>query len=140
MQAGSRSEALSYWEVAESEGWFGHPWARARAYLEEQARDSFENVLVSICRFKELSDPTQTTVVSVDFKRRRFQNLHRKALRFPSCRFDFVGIYPPGLSKAVVTVERTQSARPFESDPYSCSEPVLLKKRIERNYFRHSIS
>ena len=83
MQAGSRSEALSYWEVAESEGWFGHPWARARAYLEEQARDSFENVLVSICRFKELSDPTQTTVVSVDFKRRRFQNLHRKALRFP---------------------------------------------------------
>ena len=141
-EAGPRSEALSYWEVAEAEGWFGHPHARARAHLEEQARDSFENVLFSICRFNELvgSYPTRITFVSFDFKRRRFESLHREALRFPSRRFEFVGIDPPGLSESVVTAERTQSARPFESDPYGCSEPVLLRKRIERNPFRHSIS
>lgn len=37
--AGPRTEALSYWEAAEAQGWFGHGGVRARAHIEDQARD-----------------------------------------------------------------------------------------------------
>jgi hypothetical protein len=46
-----------------------------------QARDSLENLLFSLCRFNELSDsyPLDVTVVSFGFKKRRFEELHRRA-------------------------------------------------------------
>ncbi|CAA3007203.1 uncharacterized protein C57A10.07-like [Olea europaea subsp. europaea] len=54
--AGPRSEAQSYWVVAESKGWFGkQDNVRSRALTEEHARDSFENLLFSVCRFRELT-------------------------------------------------------------------------------------
>ncbi|KAG7943049.1 hypothetical protein I3843_15G019700 [Carya illinoinensis] len=47
--AGPRSEAQSYWSVAESRGWFGKKEnMRWRALTEEHARDSFENLLFSV--------------------------------------------------------------------------------------------
>ncbi|RZR93952.1 hypothetical protein BHM03_00022545 [Ensete ventricosum] len=82
--AGPRSEAQSYWAVAESKGWFGilltcvfdttgalflvltgkRDNIRSRAHTEEHARDSFENLLFSVCRFRELtgSYPQNITV------------------------------------------------------------------------------
>ncbi|KAL6527508.1 hypothetical protein OROGR_016598 [Orobanche gracilis] len=54
--AGPRSEAQSYWIVAESKQWFGkRESVRGRALTEEHARDSFENLLFSLCRFRELT-------------------------------------------------------------------------------------
>ncbi|XVE55198.1 hypothetical protein DITRI_Ditri03aG0140300 [Diplodiscus trichospermus] len=54
--AGPRSEAQSYWTVAESKGWFGKEESvKWRALTEEHARDSFENLLFSVCRFRELT-------------------------------------------------------------------------------------
>ncbi|KAI4337925.1 hypothetical protein L6164_016287 [Bauhinia variegata] len=54
--AGPRSEAQSYWAVADSKGWFGNEESvKSRALTEEHARDSFENLLFSICRFRELT-------------------------------------------------------------------------------------
>ncbi|XP_052881014.1 uncharacterized protein LOC108466627 isoform X1 [Gossypium arboreum] len=54
--AGPRSEAQSYWTVADSKGWFGkEDNVKWRALTEEHARDSFENLLFSVCRFRELS-------------------------------------------------------------------------------------
>ncbi|KAF2588923.1 hypothetical protein F2Q70_00040301 [Brassica cretica] len=44
-EAGPRSEAQSYWAVAESKRWFGKDDVRSRALTEEHARDSFENLL-----------------------------------------------------------------------------------------------
>ncbi|GER38765.1 polyketide cyclase/dehydrase and lipid transportsuperfamily protein, partial [Striga asiatica] len=55
-EAGPRSEAQSYWTVAESKQWFGkRDIVRNRALTEEHARDSFENLLFSLCRFRELT-------------------------------------------------------------------------------------
>lgn len=58
-EAGPRSEAQSYWSVADCLAWFGgHDDAssvRRRALTEEHARDSFENLLFSICRFRQLT-------------------------------------------------------------------------------------
>jgi len=142
LAAGPRSEASSYWEAADASGWFGFPHVRARAHLEEQARDSFENLLFSLCRFHELVDayPWRVTVVSFNFKRRRFEELHRGALRFPSWRFDFVGIDPPGLPSSVLIGEQEHSAKPFEHDPFGCAQQGLLRKKVGRNPFRRSVS
>lgn len=61
--------------------------------LQEHARDSFENLLFSLCRFHELtgSYPEHLTMVSYDFKRARFLEVHRAALRWPEERMSFLG-------------------------------------------------
>ncbi|KAJ9531084.1 hypothetical protein QJQ45_000880 [Haematococcus lacustris] len=51
LAAGPRSEGLSYWVVAEAAGWFNTTGVRARSFTEEHARDSFENLLFSMCRY-----------------------------------------------------------------------------------------
>ncbi|XVE95652.1 hypothetical protein REPUB_Repub02eG0117000 [Reevesia pubescens] len=54
--AGPRSEAQSYWTVAESKGWFGKEESvKLRAFIKEHAKDSFDNLLFSVCRFRELT-------------------------------------------------------------------------------------
>ena len=61
--------------------------------LQEHARDSFENLLFSLCRFHELTGhyPDDLLVIGYDFKHDRFCDLHRAALKWPDQRFRFVG-------------------------------------------------
>ncbi len=61
--------------------------------LQEHARDSFENLLFSLCRFYELTGhyPDDVVVIGYDFKHERFSDLHRAALRWPDQHFKFVG-------------------------------------------------
>ena len=94
--AGPRSEGASYWVASAAEGWWGHPEVAGRAWVEEYARDSFENLLFSMCRFREVYGvyPRWVTVVSYSYKRERFESLHREALRFPLSRFKYVGVDP----------------------------------------------
>lgn len=136
--AGPRSEASSYWEAADALGWFGTPHVRERALLEAHARDSLENLLFALCRFYEVAGryPERVSVVSFGFKRRRFVELHRRALRLPRSRFEYVGIDPPGLSLDVLAGELSHSSKPFERDPYGCAEVELRRKRATRDPFR----
>jgi len=62
--------------------------------IEDASLDSFQNVLFSIARFRELTGvyPTRITVVGHDFKRRRFEELHRLVLRWPKHRFTYEGV------------------------------------------------
>ena len=139
--AGPRAEAASYWSVAEAYGWFGAPHVRERAILESHARDSFENLLFSVCRHAEASGryPERITLVSFGFKRHRFVELHREAIRFPRDRFRFVGIDPPGVGVALLRNEMEHSVRPFQRDPYGCADVQLQSKRAARNPFRRHI-
>ena len=141
--AGPRSEASSYWEAAEALDWYGHAHVRPRAILEANARDSLENLLFAICRFREVSGsyPTRVTVVSFGFKRHRFTELHRHALRYPRSKFSYLGLDPPNLGLDVLRGELQHSSKPFEQDPYGCAEEthgpgVLRHKRASRNPFR----
>ena len=61
--------------------------------MQEHARDSFENLLFSLCRFYELTGhyPDHLLVIGYDFKHERFADLHRAALRWPDQRFTFIG-------------------------------------------------
>ena len=89
--AGPRSEGQSYWNLAH------HIYRNdrtldtillERAISEEYARDSYENILFSLCRFFEVIGryPEKITVIGFGFKERRFVDLHRKAVRFPKDR------------------------------------------------------
>lgn len=65
-----------------------------RAAAEHYALDSLQNLLFALARFRELAGryPAHITVVGYAMKRRRFEELHRKAIRWPKARFEYVGI------------------------------------------------
>lgn len=99
---GPTSEAASYYYVAKYRKLFASSVnILDRVYLEEHARDSFENLLFSICRFYEVTGryPKKITMVGFDFKRDRFVKLHRYALKFPEHLFTYVGIRPTSANK-----------------------------------------
>eukprot|EP00192_Tetraselmis_astigmatica_P025250 CAMPEP_0117698674 /NCGR_PEP_ID=MMETSP0804-20121206/29880_1 /TAXON_ID=1074897 /ORGANISM="Tetraselmis astigmatica, Strain CCMP880" /LENGTH=231 /DNA_ID=CAMNT_0005512991 /DNA_START=731 /DNA_END=1423 /DNA_ORIENTATION=- len=131
---GPISEAASYWGVANAQQWFGRTEVKHRTALEEAARDSFENVLFSLCRFQQLTGryPLNITVVSYEFKRGRFVDMHRQAVLFPEDRFFFLGSPTLSPAAAIQGEERTLAA--FKDDPYSCKGALLEKKEL-RNPF-----
>jgi len=143
LEGGPRSEAQSYWWVSDAHGWFGHATdSRNRAVTEEYARDSFENLLFSVCRFYEVVGryPESITVVSFSFKKERFETLHRAALRWPSEKFHYVGVdvdeHP--LPREVYEAEKRNSLVHFKKDPYGCFG-ALAQKKAARNPFRKQI-
>lgn len=135
--AGPRSEGLTYWLIADAENWYGEQTVKNRTLAEEYARDSMENLLFSICRFRQVVGryPHTIKVVSFGFKEFRFVEVHRKALRFPKHRFEFHGIDPDGVEgmHGLAARERAQAMEPFIGDPFGCNTPVLSDKKETRN-------
>ncbi|RLN23015.1 uncharacterized protein C57A10.07-like [Panicum miliaceum] len=129
--AGPRSEAQSYWAIAESKGWFGNDESvRSRALAEEHARDSFGNLLFSVCRFRELTGryPEKITVVSYDFKEERFAQLHRTALLFLEGRFFLSGTpATPAAREAAMKGEAAVRSQ-FLEDPYGCLGSLSMRR------------
>jgi hypothetical protein len=135
--AGPRSEAQSYFWIADHYGWFGSPEVRDRAITEEFSRDSYENLLYSICRCKEFTGdyPGHVTFVSWEFKRARFE-LHRRTMGWPAERFSYLGPNnPPDVDQAIAAETRNRGA--YEKDPYSSTLEFRLK-RDARNPFRRT--
>lgn len=133
-EAGPVSEAESYFGVAKHHEWWGHEGIRERAGTEEFALDSFENLLLSIGRFFEMTGryPERVTMVSWAFKRERF-HMHRAAIRWPGWRFDYAGPNDPvRLEQALASEARARAA--YAADPYSGSEE-FERKRAGRNPF-----
>lgn len=133
-EAGPRAESMGYWLVAEANDWFGfRENVRHRAFTEEHSRDSLENIMFSLCRFYELTGayPEKITVISYEFKEKRFVDVHRKAIKWPRARIAFVGT-PTLDEKATVGEEHVRSL--FEKDPYGCTGE-LAKKRKARDPF-----
>lgn len=140
-EAGPRSEAQSYWFVADSKEWFGEREnIRWRTLTEEHARDSYENLLFSVCRFRELTGtyPMNITVVSYDFKEQRFATLHRSAIGFPETRFSYVGT--PASSTSIEAAKRGEALvrAQFQRDPYGC-RGSLRRKKLGRDPFHRTI-
>lgn len=135
-EAGPRTEALSYWLAADAHDWWGHSEVRIRAHVEDFARDSFENLLFGICRFRELAGyaPEMVTMVSWEFKRQRFEDLHREAIGWPREKFRYIGANdPPHLEQALAS--ETSARAKYLADPYSLGEE-FRRKKAARNPFR----
>ena len=110
----------------------------ARVLLEEYARDSFENLLFSLARFRGALGryPARVTLVSWGFKAERLR-LHARALRMPSARIAILSppaepVMPPA---ALAGEARTVAA--FRKDMYGAGAE-LSGKRARRNPFRRT--
>jgi hypothetical protein len=113
-----------------------------RIGLEKQALDSFSNLLFSIIKFWKAVGrwPEKITLISNEFKRARFMDLHLKAARWPVERFEFVGIDPDYMIegndgfnkervKSVRRGERENGYKVWEEDIFGSGEILRAKKR-----------
>lgn len=133
-EAGPRSEAQSYWAIADHFDWWGKADVKLKATTEEFAKDSYENLLFGICRFFEAVGryPKKIEVVSWAFKGERFE-LHRQAIGFPSIGFSINGINNPVDLEGAKRGER-KAVADFRLDPYGVGESSK-DKRNARNPF-----
>ncbi|PVV00865.1 hypothetical protein BB560_004736 [Smittium megazygosporum] len=129
------SESYGYWLAAYKLKWITHEII-ARVLTEDFALDSYQNLLFSICRFHEITGnyPDHITVVGFDFKKRRFNDLHLKAIRYPKIRFTYVGVDPTTEIESSRSGELKYGYNPFKENLYGCS-PFLESKKASRNIF-----
>jgi len=100
------TEAQSYHRLAVTAGFLdtnnsANPLL-PRVVDENFALDSYQNLIFSIARFREVTGfyPLHITVVGFGMKRQRFEELHRAAIRWPKSRFSYVGIDVKGDTSA----------------------------------------
>ncbi|KAK9470647.1 uncharacterized protein V1510DRAFT_422345 [Dipodascopsis tothii] len=159
--AGPISEAQSYWFLGQALGLYDEPAIRARISTEEFARDSFENTLFSIYRFKELTQvfPKRLTIVGFKFKEDRFVQQHAKHLGLQTSNVSYIGIDPElhnsqlygkveagersayaieleHYMKNLRGLEYKNAVQHFATDPTSSKSPLLDKKSGRDPYHR----
>ena len=129
-----RSEAISYYELAESQDWLEN--IKDRLFLEEYARDSFENLLFGLCRFHELGGrlPDKTTMVSWKFKKSRFK-FHWDTLSINNYKFEYFGVNNPEDLTAAIEGEKKALAE-FKISPYGIKNNLRRKKQIRNPFNR----
>lgn len=117
----------------------GSRWESFNRYeLENWATDSYQNLLFSVLRFRQVSGhyPKSITVVTHAFKEDRFLELHAPAIRWPVHRIRVQGINPPFTLPELQQTEEGEDMRafqPFVKDPYGV-QPSLADKRRARNW------
>jgi hypothetical protein len=130
-----------------------------RVCVDEWSTDSFQNVLFGLGRYyKYLAGlmyehhrgggdvgeesgldsglPKKLVIVSHEFKRARFMELHLPAMGFPIERAEFVGIDPPWTGERrdeMVKGEMERGYRAWEDDAWGTGE-FLSGKRKERGW------
>ncbi len=138
---GPTSEAASYYYLADEKKWLKK--IPNRVYLEEYARDSFENLLFSMCRFKEATGqyPSRITVVGFDFKMVRYTDLHRAAVKFPLSNFTYIGVNSATTGFDQNTAIRGEQTviEAYTRDKYGCNNVELYGKRNIRNPFKRTV-
>jgi len=135
---------------------FHSPAPFLRATTEDHALDSFQNLLFSIARFHEYTGnyPVEITVVGYEFKRLRFMDLHRAALRWPMEHFHYVGVDPEdghdlaaaqgevsclenyAISYFLRRFQREFGYLPYSMDLYGCHSELLAKRRKRNPFIR----
>ena len=120
--------------------------------MEEWSTDSFQNVLFSLITFqhhvaKALKDsgvgvgrnrgqPKNLVIVAHEFKRKRFMDLHIRALKYPKGNVELIGIDPDwSMNERVQTIrgETERGYKAWENDLYGTGE-LLYEKRRQRGW------
>ena len=141
-EAGLRwSEAATYAALAAHFRWWldedpksSPPDLAGRIATEDFSRDSFENLLFSLCRFQQLTGhyPRRVTLVSWEFKAARF-DWHRAAIGFPADRFHYEGCHQPKILEAALKGEAV-TLDEFMVNRYGTGR-AMVEKRAARNPF-----
>lgn len=110
-----------------------------RMTTEDYARDSFENLLFSIARFREFTGnyPERITVVGYKYKEARFVNLHARAVRWPQNRlvggskppFTYIGIDDEIPVPETERIEHEIKYKQFAADMYGCNGKLVSLRR-----------
>ncbi len=132
-KAGNRSEAEGYKRLAEQlPDWDD---VKARTETEEYARDSFENILFSLCIHKRVTSdfPRHVTVVSFGVKYNRF-DLHRADLGIPDEAYTFAPVDDP-LNIDDAMAREKEAIEEYKVNPYSIGG-LPAQKRSRRNPFK----
>jgi hypothetical protein len=152
------SEAESYRDLALVNDICGHRASLAsRIWVDDNATDSFQNVLFPLLLFKlhaarsqnfeaPIDDntkecrtfPEHMTIIGHEFKRRRFEDLHLPAVRWPTDprRFKYVGSDPPMDAEKRMEVLEGEMQRGYgawQKDLYGAGD-VLANKRMARGW------
>lgn len=138
---GPISEAASYYYLGVMKNWITKELSH-QVYLEEYARDSFENLLFALCRFHEITGhyPQKITVIGFDFKSKRFSEIHRQAIWYPSDNFTYIGLAAPSPFDQISAENGEKDAYlEFSKDLYGCNDKLLHDKRLLRNPFHRTI-
>lgn len=130
------SEASSYMELARAYGLITYPPALARVLLEVYARDSFENVLLSIAAAFSQTQTRLTRVVTIGFafKAQRFHDHFAMLDLGPQTSFEYFGLnnpVEPNLTAALASEASTRAA--FRSTAPD-QQAVLRRKRASRSW------
>ena len=111
-----------------------------RIALEEYATDSFQNIQLSLLLFMNIlgRPPSQLTIISHEFKRKRFLSLHCHALRWPADRVGFCGIDPPMSPERHVQIEvgNRKACEAWTRHPFGTGHD-LSQKRAARGWLQH---
>jgi len=124
----AQSEAQSYLRLALDSGLLMN--RTHIAFAEDYALDSFQNLLFSVARFHEVVDrwPEEVTVVGFEMKRRRFEELHRKAIRWPNSKFRYVGV--DVVDEAARAESWKGEVSPHSRRIISCSETFSRRRTV----------
>lgn len=108
----------------------------SRATTETYALDSYQNLLFSVARFHEVTGryPSQITVVGYEMKRRRFEELHRAAIRFPVVLFEYVGLEPPATGDETTTAREGEVRVETQSILGFTLIPTILRSHIAQKW------
>jgi len=105
--------------------------------METRSLDSFHNLLFSLTKFYEVTGswPEHVTIISNEFKRARFLDLHCIAMGWPADRITLVGIDPEYMSRdleraaSVRDGERRNGFEPWRRDMLGRGEELEAKRR-----------
>jgi hypothetical protein len=137
----TQSEARSYFDAFEAMVPSGHPWfqqlwdhVKPRVLLEEQATDSFQNLLFSIITVRKRlgAYPKYITIITHAFKSRRFLELHAPAIRWPRKDIAVHGVNPSFSLADLNDAEEKENENAFtafKNDPYGTGKNLLEKRR-----------
>ena len=140
------TEAEGYEKVFKalaSRGRVSGAYSSHRYELENWATDSFQNLLFSILRFRQVTGnyPRAVTVITHAFKEDRFLDLHAPAIKWPASRIRVQGLNPPFTRDELRATQNSELERAFDlfaSDPYGV-QPSLDSKRRARNWDYHHL-
>ncbi|KZT24184.1 hypothetical protein NEOLEDRAFT_1067761 [Neolentinus lepideus HHB14362 ss-1] len=135
--ASTFTEADSYHRLAVESSLL--PLGFLRATTENHALDSYQNLLYSIARFHEYVGryPDYISVVGYEMKRERFENVHRKAVRWPSKQFRYIGVDMEEQNGSAMQGELNNALIPYRKDLYGCHPPLSTKRRNRNPFYRY---
>lgn len=150
-----KSESSSYLEVSRDRNIASDELEKS-ILLEEYARDSYENVVFSLCAFRQATGiwPKHVKIVGFEFKRKRFLNYHMHTIQYPAENVEYIGIGPEYPSaeyfgvddvsyeenrkkyfESTFASEHKYAIEPFSKNEFGSFGSVLHEKKEKRDPF-----